>query len=341
MKLVLAGAFMMLSIALAGCGGGGDGGGGGGSGGGTAGSASVSGTYTAAASIGDLVSFSIDQTQLTYAYTIQESQFGLQGRTGNGTLTRNSDGTYSLSGVPGAYVAALPNGLLLGAIRESVAGTQRNIPIVGVRSPVNTIGDMAGLYNYVSRTCGIAGCPNEEDSSHGTFSIDANGTWTNCDGGNLAAGPCASPESGTLNALGNGQWQVLHLGTVVGTALVFRSSNGQNVIVMDVKDPRAGGFGRGLLVGSTQQSGSANDANGLWLGANTNDDWFTLRVSGQSVSYVTWNGEADGDATTLTYNSPWTGAASTPLGTAILAGTGVYVYDQSNSTYAEFGIKIQ
>ena len=55
-------------------------------------SSGFSQTFTSSASIGELVSFSIDTTNNTYSYTITQSSFGLTGTTGSGTLIANSDG---------------------------------------------------------------------------------------------------------------------------------------------------------------------------------------------------------------------------------------------------------
>src|SRR5262245_16621059 len=42
--------------------------------------------YTSVAMAGELVTYSVDTVALTYSYTITESQFGLEGKTGSGTL---------------------------------------------------------------------------------------------------------------------------------------------------------------------------------------------------------------------------------------------------------------
>src|ERR1043166_3401294 len=95
-RAVLTWASLALSASLASCGGGGD--------------SSSATQYTSVAMAGELLTYSIDPVALTYSYTITESQFGLTGKTGSGTLVRNFDGSYSPSGVPNARLVILPNG---------------------------------------------------------------------------------------------------------------------------------------------------------------------------------------------------------------------------------------
>jgi hypothetical protein len=103
-----------VGLALVGCGGGG--------GGGDTGNPPVTAvTYQAVATAGELVSYSVDTTALTYSYRIVESAYGKTGATGSGQLTRNADGTYTPSGFQGK-VAVLDNGLLVGQIYEDLDG---------------------------------------------------------------------------------------------------------------------------------------------------------------------------------------------------------------------------
>ncbi|MDH5331045.1 MAG: hypothetical protein OEW27_13950, partial [Aquincola sp.] len=61
-----------LALVAASCGGGG--------------SSAAGTTYSSVAMAGELIDYTIDTTALTYSYTITESQFGLTGTTGSGTL---------------------------------------------------------------------------------------------------------------------------------------------------------------------------------------------------------------------------------------------------------------
>lgn len=122
-------------------------------------------TYTAAATVGELLTYTADLASRTYSYRIVDSQFGLAGRTGSGTLALNSDGTYTPSGAPNARLIFLPNGLMIGAVRESISGVTRNIPIIGTSNPVTSLNVAQGTYNFVQRSCVPAGC----FTDYGTF----------------------------------------------------------------------------------------------------------------------------------------------------------------------------
>jgi len=293
-------------------------------------------TYPSSALAGELVDFTVNLQLLTYAYTITESQFGLTGHAGSGTLVRNADGTYQLSGIPGAVMAILPNGLLLGAIRDTFGGVMTTVPILGMQQPVSTLSSAASTYDFVQRSCISGVC----SSGQGTFQLNADGTWTSCAGGDLSSATpaCTVQSSGTVNSLGNGKWQVMQAGTDIGTAFAFNSS-GQNVMIMDLKDSRAGGFGIGLLVGSSEQAISPSLTDGTWLAAGTDASWLTFAASGNAINYLTFNGAPASLSMTMTMNSPWAGFVAPSVGgAAMLAGAGVYVYEYGG--YGEIGLKI-
>lgn len=314
---------IFFSITVAACGG---------SGGASTGVPATS--YTAAALAGELLTYKLDTTNLTYSYTITESQYGLTGKTGAGTLIHNSDGTYSPSGISNAKVAILPNGLLLGAIRETINGSLTAIPIVGMSNPVTTLN--LSTYNYVQRSCLSGSC----GSGYGTFQITAAGTWISCPSGNLTTGCLGTTNSGTLNSLGGGMWQVMDAtSTNIGTAIML-SSGGQKVVFIDLKDTRIGGFGVGLLVGSSQQSITTAQTNGTWVASSTTGLNATFTASGNLLNYQTINGAPSTATSTFTSNTPWAGIATTPSGGyGLLAGSGVYAYENAGG-YAEIGVKI-
>ncbi len=313
-----------IAALLASCGGGGG--------------SDASGTkFTSVAMAGELLDYTIDTTHLTYSYTITESQFGLNGKTGSGTLVRNADGSYSPSGVPNARVVVLPNGLLLGAVRESFGASVVTVPIVGLSNPVTTLAAIAGDYNYIHRNCLLAVC----GASHGTFQISAAGTWTSCRSGNVAAGICAGASaSGTLVSLGNGRWQVMDGSTNIGTALGFASS-GQNVILLDLKDVRPGGFGVGMLVGGQQTAMTTAQTDGTWIAGTSTGHWGVFTSSGTTITVTLLDGIAVNLPTTFAPNSPWTGLATTAAGgVGFLAGAGVYVLETAGGG-AELGIRLR
>ena len=314
-----------LGAALSSCGGGG-------------GEGSAAATqYTSVAMAGELLTYTIDPVALTYSYTITESQFGLTGKTGSGTLVRNLDGSYSPSGIPNARIVILPNGLLLGAVRERFGTAVVTVPIVGLSNPARSAASLAATYNYMHRGCLSAACV----TAIGTFAIAADGTWSSCPGGNLAAAPCASGgRSGTLVSLGNGLFQVMEGTANVGTAIGFDSA-GQNVLLIDLKDVRVGGLGIGVVVGSQQATLTAAQTDGTWVAGTSAGDWALFTASGTTITVTNVDGVPVNVAGSFTANAPWQGMATTNAGgIGFLAGNGVYVLETANG-YAELGVKLR
>jgi len=317
--------WMLLAVGalLASCGGGG-------------GSSSAATQYTSVAMAGELLTYTVDPVALTYSYTITESQFGLTGKTGSGTLVRNLDGSYSPSGIPNARIVILPNGLLLGAVRERFGTAVVTVPIIGLSNPVSSVASLAGTYNYMHRGCLSAVCATDT----GTFAIAADSTWSSCPSGNLGAGACpAGGRSGTLVSLGNGLFQVMEGATNVGTAIGF-SSAGQNVLVIDLKDVRVGGLGIGLVVGSLQATLTPAQTDGTWIAATSAGDWAVFTASGTTITVTNVDGLPVNVVGSFAANVPWQGMATTNGGgMGFLAGNGVYVLETANG-YAELGVKL-
>jgi len=317
-------ALLALGALLASCGGGGN-------------SGSPT-TYTSVAMAGELLTYTVDPVALTYSYTITESQFNLNGKTGSGTLVRNNDGTYSPSGIPNARIVILPNGLLLGAVRERFGAAVVTVPIIGLSNPVTAVNALAATYNYLHRGCLGALCT----TNLGTFVIAANGTWSSCPSANLGAGACPqSGRNGTLVSRGNGLWQVMEGSTDVGTALGFNSA-GQNVLVIDLKDGRAGGLGIGLVVGAQQATMTSAQTDGIWIAGTSNGHWAVFTTSGNDITLNNFDGTPISNVSgTFSANTPWQGVATTNGGgMGFLAGNGVYVLETANG-YAELGVKLR
>jgi hypothetical protein len=318
---------MALALLAASCGGGGSGG------------SSSGTTFSSVAMAGELIDYTVNTTDLTYSYTITESQFGLTGKTGSGMLARNADGSFTPSGVPNARIVVLPNGLLLGAVRERFGSTPVTVPIVGLSSPVTSLGAIDGDYNYIHRDCLLSVC----GADHGTFRIDATaGTWTSCAGGNIGApGSTCASASGTLESLGNGRWRVMAGTTNIGTALGFASA-GQNVILIDLKDVRPGGFGVGMLVGGQQVPMTPDQTNGTWIAGTSAGHWAVFTANNNLITLNLLDGiPVSLPSTPLQIDTPWTGMASTSAGgVGFLAGAGVYVLETANGD-AELGIKLR
>ncbi|HEU5297769.1 MAG TPA: hypothetical protein VFU71_23540 [Burkholderiaceae bacterium] len=307
--------------------------------GGGGGSSNSATQYTSVAMAGELLTYTIDPVALTYSYTITESQFGLQGKTGSGTLVRNLDGSYSPSGIPNARIVILPNGLLLGAVRERFGTAVVTVPIIGLSNPVSTVSALAASYNFMHRGCLAAACVTDI----GTFVIAGNSTWSSCPGANLGAGPCpAGGRSGTLVSLGNGLFQVMEGTANVGTAIGFNSA-GQNVLLIDLKDLRVDGLGVGLVVGAQQATLTSAQTDGTWIAGTSSGHWAVFTASGTKITITSIDGIAINNPQPfdISINSPWQGIASTAAGgMGFLAGNGVYVLETGNG-YAELGIKLR
>lgn len=140
-------AIFISALLLASCGGGGGGSA-------TVSMPTVQKTYVASATAGEVLSYTVDTLARTYSYEIIHSAYGLTGQRGNGTLTANSDGTYSPSESPSSKVLPLNNGLLLGAVSLNMNGNTRSVPILGMSDPATAASDIAGTYNYITVQCG-------------------------------------------------------------------------------------------------------------------------------------------------------------------------------------------
>lgn len=293
--------------------------------------------FTASAMAGELLTFTLDTSALTYSYTITESLYDLTGISRSGKLINNGDGTYTPSLVNNGTVATLPNGLLQTSIRETFNGVTRTIPVMGIANPVTTLSNTT--FNFIQRSCWSGYC----ESDYGTFQLSTAGTWISCPSGNLNAG-CSQGYYGTIKSLGGGMWQVFDaLGVNFGTAVVL-SSGGQQVVFLDLKDtrPYGFGFGVGLLVGSTQQTATTAQIDGTWVSASSDGDSAQFLVSGTQSRCLIRNGAPCSVAVGLTFDSPWKGFATTSLGdVALLAGTGMYALVEPVGNYVEIGIKVR
>jgi hypothetical protein len=324
------------------------GGGGGGSSSSSSPSTGSSTTYTSSGSVGELLSFNINTTVSppTYTYTIIKSAYGLTNSTGTGTLSTNSDGSYTPSGSPNSRVYALANGLLVGGVKLNIGGTQTAVPIVGVSTPVTTLSSLAGTYNYISTACtsNANGYPTYPNcgTSYGTIKITSNGTYIQCTTTNITTSPSCSTTTGTIANASNGIWEYIRTGSSnKNYLLAFIAPNGQNVLVIDYND--AGGYGYGHAVGSTQPlvNFASGNADGTWIAHGNNNTSGATTISGTSYTSAFTNGANSG---TLTLNNPWIGFVKatglTDTGYALLAGTGVYVYrsNTASNPYYEIGM---
>ena len=313
-------------------------------------SSGFSQTFTSSASIGELVSFSIDTSNNTYSFTITQSSFGLTGTTGSGTLIANSDGSYSPSTQTYSKIYAVKNGLLIGSINLTISGTLVNVPIYGTSSPITSISSLAGTYNYISSSCANntsgSGCGS---TSYGTIKVDALGNYTQCTTTNITSTPACSDTTGTLTYLGSGVWNYQRTGSSnTNYFLGFNSSNGQNVLIIDLND--SGGYGYGQAVASTQSALDTSGTNdGTWFLQTNQSQSAVTTVSGNAYSTVNYYSDgrtSNTDTGIITADTPWTGmftnTGTTGTGIGILSGTGLFVSKSSLAGYESyyfFGLK--
>lgn len=302
-----------------------------------------SSTFQAVATAGELVSYSVDRTNLTYSYTITESAYGKTGVTGSGTLIRNNDGTYTPSGFSNARLKVVDNGLLVGAIYEDLDGdaAKEIIPVIGISNPVTSGSEAEGVYNFVSRQCVAAGCA----SMYGTLKVTSDGTWTSCESGNLGVTPtfpsCASSQTGTVANFANGKGDIIVGGTKAGSMLIFKDSANQKVILLDLNGGVAS-MGKGAFFASTQGFPSSTD--GTWHYATTVGSRGTAIVTGNSFveSGFTRSGYAFGPYSyTIQFNQPWTGLGRTTTGNTIgiLAGAGMFAAYNGRANHITVGVR--
>ena len=292
-------------------------------GGGSANSiSSQSVTYTAAASAGELVKYIVDTTKLTYAYEITQSAYGLEGKTGTGTLTKNADGSYRLSGIENGSIVILESGLMLGsvAIDLNTDGTDEVVPVLGAAQTVDSTQDAAGTYNYISRRSVGGNWSND----YGTIQIKPDGSWTGCSETNLgdSNASCANPVGGITSPFTAGLSKV-YVGdatTPAGTIFLFKdNTTGQKALFLDLNG--ATSLGTGAIFGATQQLPSS--VNGRWHYLHNNGLRGYVDVNGTSFTdHLLGYPQTSG---TFTQNSPWTGLATTSDGFVLMpTGSGMY-----------------
>lgn len=319
--------------------------------------------FTASAGAGEIVAFTVDTTALTYSYTVTVSSYGLAGQTGSGTLTANSDGSYTPSEFPTSRIQVYQNGIMVGAVTFDINGQTVNSPVVGVSSPITSVASLAGTYNFLGETCegpmassstGVGVC----NTVVGTLVIDSTGTYEACAGADLTTNPSCGGgilTSGTLVSAGNGLFEFNRTGTAfiavdnANYLLASAAPNGQNVLIIDTNDSGAGGYGYGHLVGSTQTATvDTASAEGTWTWNANNGDSGTFDLT--CASNIECTSSAPGNPT-VTVGTPWAGLGTVTNPSTgfdyhvLMAGSGVYVQAAAPSqdaggafnTYMEVG----
>lgn len=294
-------------------------------------------TFQAVASEGELISYTVDTSALTYSYSIIESAYGKTGVTGSGSLTRNSDGTYTPAGFNGK-IAVLDSGLLLGAIYEDLNndGTRDVVPVIGITHPVTSLAEAAGTYNFISRQCGTL-CNNY----YGTVKVNTDGTWTSCVGANMAATnySCQSSVSGAVTNLASGRATMTINGVNGGSMLIFKdTTSGQKVVLLDLNG--ATSLGKGAIFAATQSLPASAD--GTWTYLHTNGIKGAVNVTGTNFTdagnYA--NGTPYSGSGSFTRDQPWAGFVRTNAGATIMtAGSGLYAAYFYSTGSMSIGVK--
>ena len=311
--------------------------GGGGSAGGGAGNSGFSQTYTASAAQGELITYAVDTSKMTYSYKVIKSQYGCEVvtsdcHTGSGNLIQNSDKSFSVSGATNSKFYALQSGLLVGTIK---LGSMPATPIIGIPNPISSGATLAGVYNFISVQCpnksngAMAGCRGR----YGSLTVTATGptsvAFSTCESDNIQkqTPTCASTTSGTgsfdtsINA-----WKLIRNGSTNENFMVaFTSTNGQKIAYIDFND--LGGYGFGQATISEKIALVANDK-------TTNaGNWFMVNLApGADSNSLVVTANSDGTVSsggTMTPNQPWDGFVENSIdtnGKFIMAGSGVFTY---------------
>ena len=321
--------------------------GGGGGGGGV--STGFTQNYVASASQGEVITYSVNTTAMTYEYKVIKSQYGCELPTsnchsGSGTLTRNSDGTYTPSGSADTRFFALQNGLLVGTIK---LGTMPATPLIGIPNPIDNAEKLAGTYNYNSIQCPsksngmMTGC----SGGHGSLTISAVSATT------ISYNICVSADiensnrvcsststgTGTLDPVYK-KWKFYRTGsTQENYAVAFNANNNQKVAFLDFNDPGGYGYGQAALSEKVAAVPADLEKN---LGR-----WFMVSLApGRNSGYAVITVERDGgirtvqpdgsiSTTTAIPNTPWNGffsLSTDPNNRGLMAGDGLFSMTSPN-----------
>lgn len=287
--------------------------------------------YLGAAAAGEFINFSVDRDKGTYQYEILASQFGQTGTKAEGSITANSDGSYTQGDGAESRLRISPSGLMLGVVTANLFDSNQKTLFFGATDTLTIRDRIAGYYNFISRICVAA------DSCiayYGTMEFTTYGTWTLCSKANLAATPkpgwklvtglesdCMEYETGTYEANGN-SWDLIDTvrtsefdegdnPQIIGSA-IFKETGSVNSLIIDWRDNRET-FpifeGNGYLVGTSQVNKSfPNTGRTLQYDRYSSDGAHNPLVV-QDTGTVTVNG--------VTYpleaNNPWTGFHSTVI----------------------------
>ena len=319
-----------------------------GGGGGATASSGFSQTFTVAGGIGELMSYTINTANKTYSYSITKSSYGLTGQTGNGTLSQNSDGSYSPSESTNSRIFGLENGLIVGAVKLNVNGSDKVVPISGISHPITVLSDLAGTYNYIIESCpSNASC--NPNTNYGTIKIDSTGNYIQCTATNITTSSTCNDTSGTIVASStSGQWNFNRGGVVQGNNLLAYKANGVTVLNIDMND--AGIYGYGVMWASTQASITSANSDGTWHTVSNTGDTGTIITAGGNFTSVEYDisgaRKTPPSNITLVNDAPFIGFATTmngntAIGYSMLSGAGQFTAITADPQwhYYQIGVK--
>jgi len=307
--------------------------------------------YVSSASQGEVISYSVNTTAMTYEYKVIRSQYGCEVPTsdchsGSGTLTQNSDGTYTPSGSKDSRIFALQNGLLVGTVK---LGSMPATPLIGIPNPIDTAEKLAGNYNYNSVQCPaksnglMTGC----SGRHGSLNITAvNPTTVSykiCVSADIEnpTRQCStdSTGTGTLDPVYK-KWKFIRTGSTKENYLVaFSAKNNQKAAFLDFNDPDAPDYGYGQAAISEKKALVSADlemAAGKWFmvslapGANSG---FAVVTVDANAKVITVQPDGSSESTVSVPNTPWdgfSGIGNSPNSRILMGGNGFYSMTQPN-----------
>jgi hypothetical protein len=287
--------------------------------------------FTAAASPGELVKYTINKSAMTYSYEIIASAYGLVHRTKSGRLLYNAeDDTYSPQGL-GSKIAFNSDGLFFGVIQEDFGAGAVTVPVFGLKYLEKDIGKFVGYYNFISYQCiGANPCT----SFYGSLIISTQGQWQTCRGGNFSDSNynCVLSDIG-LAVYDSASNKIILKdlnGNRIGTAISY-VKNAQKVFIVDL-DGGSPSMGKGMVVASSQ-SDVPSTMDGTWRYVRPSETGRLVIQGTDLKQYI--DGGAGPLQTRFLINTPWKGFVTTPNGTiALAAGSGMYAAKLLNGDFS-------
>ena len=303
--------------------------------------------FIGAAGVGELVRFSVDTANLKFSYEIVESQYGLTGAKKEGDLIANNDGSYTQSTNTNSALRISKDGLIFGTIKEAFHSNPVNTLFFGTANPSASSSGVVGMYNVIGRSC-QQNAPFTCYGDYGTLHFGNDGKWSYCSRDNLTAAGTVMDCAGYIDwgdySWDGSYWRLQSTPksskgdmtstelVTVGTALFTERPEG-NIITIDWKDPRSGGYAgmnNGYTVGITQQSATIGALNATFDRIQDDGTHAVFKINGSGNILFPLNPSTPTVFTDIgptTMNIPFTGFRKNLYTGSIslqMPGTGVY-----------------